>query len=161
VSWFGAIEVGDHVRAHEDLSQGCHDQVSGRPSIRRGRTGIVREVDHGFFTDRVTVEFHDGLFTRTVSSIPSHRLRKTGGQGEGAFQRGRTWRRGVRLGLLLANVPLLIALVRYFLAGGTTAGLVPAALDAALGLVVVLLGHPPVALVVVGAVALRVRSRAT
>lgn len=158
MSWFGGLEVGDHVRASHDITDGMYDKLAGRTSIPRGRTGIVREVSRGLFNESATVEFHDGMFTRTVRHVPGHHLRKTGGHGEASFSRSREWRRGVRLGLLACNIPLMYALVRYYLAGGTTAGLVPAALMAVADTMVTLLGHPVIALAIAGVVFLRVRA---
>jgi hypothetical protein len=135
MSWFGTTDVGDHVRARRDITEGWADSFSGRPSIRRGRPGIVRDVQRGLFSTRYTVEFDDGFGTRTISNLTDGDLRSTGGHGQGAWDTKQSLRRGVRLGLFCAfTLPALIALGWYFLNGGTLAELLPALIDEALSL---------------------------
>jgi hypothetical protein len=115
------FEVGQHVIARRDLASTFGP--FGDPAVRKGTRGIVREPP-GWFSDRYEVEFASGV-TRPVSArdlCPA-----LYGHGEDAWRRYRANRAGVRLGLfLLFGLPGAIAVLRYYLAGGTTQELVAA-----------------------------------
>lgn len=150
MSWLGGVDIGDHVRTSRETPGGLF-----APPIPRGRVGIVREVN-GFFTRAATVEFMHGGRAR----VPVDHLTRTCLQGgdEGWLKRKQR-RHGYQLGLLLLNLPLLWALAGYFLRGGTLAGLAPAALEAAAGLALTILGHPWLLALVIALVVFRGRRR--
>jgi len=161
VSWWGALRVGDHVRARRDLAGGFLDTLTGGTAIPEGRRGIVREVGSGLLRTRYAVEFEDGFGTRTLRDLTDDDLRRGAGHGESSWQWGRDVRRGVRLGLFVAfTLPALLAAAWYFLQGGTPAGLVAAVVVAAVDGVLALLGPVIPLLVAAGVVWLVVRGRA-
>lgn len=134
MTWLGSIDIGDHVRTTRETPDGVI-----MPGVSRGRVGIVRNID-GFFTRIATVEFLHGGSAR----VPVRNLARTflqGGEDGGKKRKQR--RRGFQLGMLILNVPLLVALASYFIDGGTLPGLAPAAFSAALGLLVAVLAHSP------------------
>jgi hypothetical protein len=139
MSW-GAINIGDHVRTRCRTAPGFIT-----PAVPRGQVGIVRSVD-GFFTRTATVEFLHGGRTR----IPTRDLERTYLQGgEAGWERRKQRHRGFQLGMLILNIPLIIALAKYFLNGGSVEGLAPAVLDAGMGLLGIVFGNPELLLLLV------------
>ena len=49
------------------------------------------------------------------------------GHGEASWERHHDLRRGFHLGLLILAIPAIIGVIRYYLHGGSTAGLIAAA----------------------------------
>jgi hypothetical protein len=126
---FGPPQVGDHVRARRDLASGMLDALYGTTSVRKGRTGIVREVHAGWLSSRLVVEFDDGWTTRTLRDVRPADVGRTFASGEQAWRRRRDLMVGIRTGLFLVfGLPALISLTLYFLGGGTVAELIPALL---------------------------------
>jgi hypothetical protein len=127
---FGSPQVGDHVRARRDLASGMLDALYRTTSVRKGRTGIVREVHDGWFSSRLVVEFDDGWMTRTLRDVRPGDVSRTFASGEQAWKRRRDLMVGIRVGLFLVfGLPALISLALYFLGGGTVAELIPALLE--------------------------------
>ncbi|MGO9957415.1 MAG: hypothetical protein ACLP50_15845 [Solirubrobacteraceae bacterium] len=139
MSW-GTVDAGHHVRTRCRTGGGFTT-----PSIPRGQVGIVRGVE-GIFTRTATVEFLHGGRAR----IPVRHLERTYLQGgEEGWERRKQRRHGFQLGLLILNLPLLIAFTKYFVNGGSIEGLAPAILNAGMGLIAMLLGHPVLLLIVI------------
>jgi len=140
-----ALSEGDHVIATKHLGG-----LFG-PSVRRGSRGIVRGRSHGLFSTSYDVEFASGRH----ASVNGRDLRRAPfGHGDASWERHRDLRRGFHLGLLILAVPAIIGVVRYYLHGGSTAGLVGALPDVVAGTVfslgataVSLLGIPLVLLI--------------
>lgn len=151
MTWIGSIDIGDHVRTARETPGGFL-----APPIPRGRVGIVREVS-GLLTRVATVEFLHGGDAR----VPIHHLKRTHLQGaEEGWVKRKQRRRGYQLGMLVLNLPLLVALARYLLDGGTLAGLTPAIAGALAGIALTVLGHPRLlALALIVLLVLRVRRR--
>jgi hypothetical protein len=138
MSW-GTIDTGDHVRTSRGTAGGFL-----APQIPRGQVGIVRRVD-GFFTRTATVEFLHGGEAR----VPVRDLERTYLQGgETGWEKRKQRRRGFQLGMLILNLPLIFALTRYFLNGGSIDGLAPAVVTAGLDLAAALLGQPELLLLI-------------
>jgi hypothetical protein len=115
---FGSYDEGDHVVAREHI-YGMLGTL-GSPIVKKGTRGIIRRRPAGIFSDRCTVEFLRGG-TVTVSG---QKLRPAlRGHGEEAFQRHKANRAGIQLGMAILALPGIIALIGYYLNGGTTAGI--------------------------------------
>jgi hypothetical protein len=141
---FGRLERGQHVIARRDLRSGLG--VLAQPRVRRGTRGIVRGSEHGLLRERYRVEFANGALM-TVGSEELRRARF--GHGDAAWHRRQETRNGVHLGLFLLTIPAIVAVARYYLRGGTTAGLaaaLPGALAGALGDLASAVGVVPFAL---------------
>jgi hypothetical protein len=84
------LEPGQQVRAVKDI-----DGWFGI-SVRRGRVGIVREVESAgwLFGRHVVVEFSDGLTTRTVRVREDAVRRRMWDGGEAGWRRQRNWQWG-------------------------------------------------------------------
>jgi hypothetical protein len=120
------ISPGRHVVVRRDVA-GWAGPFSA-PLARRGARGIVRSRAR-LLGDRYTVEFADGR----RAEIRARDLRPTAfGHGEDSWQRYRANRRGVQIGMAILSVPAVIGLIRYYLDGGSTAGLVAALPGAAI-----------------------------
>lgn len=118
---FGSISDGDRVIATKRIRGGL---LGFGPEVRRGSHGIVRGETHGFFTRRATVEF-DGGHSIEVATTDVRRAMR--GHGQAAWEKRQATRRGVKIGLALLWLPVLVAALEYFLAGGTPAGMIAAA----------------------------------
>jgi hypothetical protein len=115
---FGStLSDGDHVIAARHLGG-----LFG-PSVRRGSRGIVRGRSHGFFSTTYNVEFAPG---QQVAVSGRNLKRAFFGHGEASWERHHELRRGFHLGLLILAMPAIIGVVRYYLHGGSTAGLIGA-----------------------------------
>lgn len=143
---FGSFSEGQHVVAGRDI----HGALGplGYPAVKKGTRGIIRALP-GWLSSRYTVEFASGG-TRTV---PGRDLRPAlYGHGDEAWRRYKANRVGVRIGLfVMFGLPATIALLRYYMGGGTTAELVaalPQALLAELMSLVAAVGLPMFLLVV-------------
>lgn len=120
------IGPGRHVVVRRDVA-GWAGPFS-TPLARRGAHGIVRS-RAGWFDGRYTVEFADGR----RAQVRGRDLRPTAfGHGEDSWQRYRANRLGIQIGMAILSVPAVIGLIRYYLDGGSTAGLVAALPDAAI-----------------------------
>lgn len=152
-----APRTGDHVKASRDITCGVIDALSGTPTVRRGRRGIVREVEAGWWRTRCTVEFDQGWTTTTVRAVDATWLTRGLGHGEPAWDRRRDVRRGIKLGLLALNVPVLVMVGLYLLRGGDPVALAIGVLGALATMAgAVALAHPVLALAgVLGVVAIR------
>jgi hypothetical protein len=155
-----SFSEGQHVVLRRDLDGGLWPL--GYPAVKRGARGIVRSQPAGFFSDRYEIEFLHGGRVR----VSGRHLRPAMyGRGEDAWRRYKANRAGVRLGMLLLALPAIIAVARYYLHGGTTAGLIAATPEAvggtllgASGKVIGLIGLP-LFLLLVGILWLRARRR--
>jgi hypothetical protein len=145
---FASLQPGDHVKARTDLTTGLTDSLYGTPTIRKGRRGIVREVNPGFWRSRCTVEFEQGWTTHTAKVDTSDVVR-TFSKGEAAWQRRRELTRGVKLGLLLFNLPLFAAIAIYLLRGHDPVTLAGATIMEGLNMAAsIIMAHPFLAAVV-------------
>jgi hypothetical protein len=140
VSWWSyRLAVGDHVRVRPGVRPGLLE-----PHLPRRGVGIVREVHPGLLRDHATVEFDGAFGSFTARWVPANRLRRSFGRGEEAWRRRVERRRGVRLGLLALNLPILYELAKYLAGGGTIAGLIPAVIGAGTELLLFVLTTPVV-----------------
>ena len=147
-----SFSEGQHVVLRRDLD-GWLGPL-GFPAVKRGARGIVRSQPAGLFSGRYEVELVHGGRVR----VSGRHLRPAMyGHGEEAWRRYKANRAGVRFGILLLTLPAIVAVVRYYLHGGSTAGLL-AALPGAVGSTLLavfgrlagLLGTPLLVLVIVG-----------
>jgi hypothetical protein len=100
------------------------------PAARRGARAIVRSRRTGLLGDRCTVEFADGR----RAEVRARDLRPTVfGHGEESWRRYRVNRLGIRIGMAILSIAAAIGVVRYYLDGGSTAGLLAALPEAAIG----------------------------
>jgi hypothetical protein len=113
---------GQHVVAKRDLD-GWLGPL-GYPAVKRGTRGIVRALPAGLFSDRYEVEF---LYGGRVRVSGRHLRPALYGRGEEAWRRYKAHRVGVRLGMLVLTLPAIVAIISYYLHGGSTAGLIAAA----------------------------------
>lgn len=121
-----SLGPGRHVivRRQVDGWAGPFSAPAGRPGTR----GIVRSRRSGLVGDRCLVEFADG---RRVE-VRARDLRPILiGRGDESWQRYRANRRGVQIGMAILSIPAVIGVVRYYLDGGSTAGLLAALPEAA------------------------------
>jgi hypothetical protein len=129
-----SFSLGAHVVAQRDV-QGWLGSL-GYPVIKKGTRGIVRSLPRGWFNDRYLVEFSSG---RRVPVAGRYLRPALVGHGDDAWRRYKANRTGMRLGLFLLSLPTLLGVAKYYLEGGSTAGLVaamPEAILMALGAVV-------------------------
>lgn len=152
MSWWSTPDIGDHVRAERDITSGW----LGGAVVRKGRRGIVRAVSRGVWRTTYVVEFDDTFGSLTVTGIEQSALRASGGHGESSWAFRRDMRRGVRLGMFLAfTLPALLGAGWYLLNGGTLDGLLAAAVQQ----LVALLVHVAPVLVGIGILVMLWRSR--
>ena len=125
-----SLSVGQHVVLGRDVDAWLGPL--GYPAAKRGTRAIVRERPSGFFSDRYVVE----LTTGRRLSISGRQLKPAvfGGHGDEAWWRYKANRAGVRIGMALSALPAVFQIVRFYLAGGTTAELVASLPGAVLGL---------------------------
>lgn len=139
---FSPYEVGSLVRAERSLAAGWGDIFTGGRSVRRGATGIVKDVHPGVFVDRYTVEFSTG-FLPTVC----HRVRERDLKRLRSFAPARSYemRRdvaiGVRTGLLILAIWAAIQTGWYFADGGSLDGLVVGVFNELLAIVLALVAR--------------------
>jgi hypothetical protein len=92
--------------------------------VRKGTRGIVRTRPSGWLSDRYEIEFSPGGRVWVSSRYLRPALY---GHGDQAFRRYQANRVGIRLGLfLIFGLPAAVAIIRYYLGGGDTAGLIAA-----------------------------------
>lgn len=160
--WLTRPRLGDHVKARRDISAGFVDSLTGQPTIKKGRRGIIRDVQPGWMRDRYVVEFSDGYLPKTIRDVRGSDIRSLlVGHGEQQWQWRRDLHVGARFGLFaLFTLPGLVAIGLYFLHGGTPAGLLSAIVNAFASLLVDAVSFVgPTVVIVVILVVLFIRSR--
>lgn len=118
---FWGISEGDRVIARRRIHTGLFNLGA---EVRRGAHGIVRSAPAGLLARGMTVEF-DGGHTTHVSARDVRRA--VFGHGQQAWEKRQATRQGIKLGMALLWLPALVALGRYFLAGGSVSSLIAAA----------------------------------
>jgi hypothetical protein len=146
----GSFVEGQHVVARRDLDGWMGP--AGYPRVRKGTTGVIVQRPAGLFSDRYVVDFSRS----GQMHVHGRDLKPT------LFGPRNDFRAGVHLGLiLLIAIPVLFALTRYYIGGGSTSGLISALPEAVLGGVLGLVEmlSLPVLACILGVVWLRHRHR--
>jgi hypothetical protein len=153
------LSEGQHVVVRRDIN-GWAGPL-GYPDVKKGTRAIVRS-GPGWFGSSYTIEIASGR----QLSVSGRDLRPAAfGQGEESWSRYKATRSGIRLGMFVLMIPALVALARYYMSGGSTAGLVAALPDAIFSTLADLFGGAislvglPIVLIGVALLWLRARGR--